>query len=91
VTGLRVGLHAGLLVAGTLGRGDHVEYRLLGDTANVSARLEQLGRQFAGADPCACTIVVGTPTWDRRGALSKASGLARLRCVAGRVNECLSH
>ena len=44
VGGLRVGLHTGPLVAGSLGTGARMEFCLLGDTANVGARLEQLGQ-----------------------------------------------
>jgi adenylate cyclase len=63
VAGLRIGIHTGPLVAGSLGQGPHMEFCLLGDTANTGARLEQLGKQFAGFVPDACTIVVGEPTW----------------------------
>ena len=40
-----------------------MEYCLLGDTANVGARLEQLGKEHGGVDPGSCTIMVGEPTW----------------------------
>lgn len=84
VTGLRIGLHTGALVAGTLGRGDHVEYCLLGDTANVGARLEQLGKDFAGVDPCACTIVVGEPTWNRLGHMMEGVRIGEI-ALRGRI------
>ncbi len=61
--GLRIGIHTGPMVAGSLGRGERLEYCLLGDTANVGARLEQLGKQHGGAAPGSCTILVGEPTW----------------------------
>jgi class 3 adenylate cyclase len=65
--GLRVGLHTGPLVAGSLGTGPRMEFCLLGDTANVGARLEQLGKEHAEPGPLYCTIVVGGPTWSRLG------------------------
>lgn len=65
--GLRVGLHTGELVAGSLGSGPRLEYCLLGDTANVGARLEQLGKQYAGGAIRYCTVLVGEPTWRRLG------------------------
>jgi class 3 adenylate cyclase len=69
VGGLRVGLHTGPMVAGSLGTGARMEFCLLGDTANIGARLEQLGKEYADPDPRYCTIVVGEPTWSRlRGA-----------------------
>jgi adenylate cyclase len=63
--GLRVGLHTGPMVAGSLGTGARMEFCLLGDTANVGARLEQLGKEFAEPGPRYCTIVAGEPTWSR--------------------------
>ncbi len=65
--GLRVGLHTGELVAGSLGSGPRLEYCLLGDTANVGARLEQLGKQYAGGAVRYCTVLIGEPTWQRLG------------------------
>lgn len=67
IGGLRLGLHTGPMVAGSLGRGERIEFCLLGDTANVGARLEQLGKQYAPPGPRYCTIVVGEPTWIRLG------------------------
>ncbi|WP_158292408.1 CHASE2 domain-containing protein [Paracraurococcus ruber] len=61
--GLRIGIHTGPLVAGSLGRGERLDFCLLGDTANVGARLEQLGKQHGGEGPGCCTIILGEPTW----------------------------
>ncbi len=65
VGGLRVGLHTGPMVAGSLGTGARMEFCLLGDTANIGARLEQLGKEYAEPGPRYCTIVAGEPTWSR--------------------------
>jgi adenylate cyclase len=67
VGGLRVGLHTGPMIAGSLGTGTRMEFCLLGDTPNVGARLEQLGKEYAEPGPRYCTIVVGGPTWSRLG------------------------
>jgi class 3 adenylate cyclase/CHASE2 domain-containing sensor protein len=67
VGGLRIGLHTGPMVAGSLGKGARMEFCLLGDTANIGARLEQLGKDYAGPDADYCTIVLGEPTWSRLG------------------------
>jgi class 3 adenylate cyclase len=61
--GLRIGIHTGPMVAGSLGTGARLEFCLLGDTANVGARLEQLGKEFIGDRRIYCTIVVGGPTF----------------------------
>jgi adenylate cyclase len=62
---IRVGLQTGPLVAGSLGNAPHMEYCLLGDTANTAARLEALGKQHAAAGEN--VILVGEPTWCRLG------------------------
>jgi class 3 adenylate cyclase len=51
------------MVAGSLGKGERMEFCLLGDTANVGARLEQLGKQHGGTAPRSCTIILGEPSW----------------------------
>ena len=40
----RMGLHAGNLVLGNVGAGDHYEYRAVGDIVNVAHRLEELNK-----------------------------------------------
>jgi adenylate cyclase len=61
--GLRIGIHTGPVVAGSIGRGERIEYCLLGDTANVGSRLEQMGKQEGGEGPGCCTILVSDATW----------------------------
>jgi adenylate cyclase len=48
---LRVGLHTGLALVGNIGARDRLNYTLVGDTVNVTQRLEQLGKEVASADP----------------------------------------
>jgi class 3 adenylate cyclase len=60
--GFRIGLHTGRLVAGALGTGPRMEFCLLGDTANVGARLEQLGKEFVKGRQLYCTIVASGQT-----------------------------
>jgi class 3 adenylate cyclase len=42
--GLRIGIgiNTGVVIAGTVGGGSHLEFTLIGDTTNVAARVEQL-------------------------------------------------
>jgi class 3 adenylate cyclase len=63
--GIRIGIHTGPLVAGSVGGATHLEYSLVGDTANTAARLETLGKQHRGGR-CG-TILVGEPTAARLG------------------------
>jgi adenylate cyclase len=67
VAGMRIGIHTGPLVAGSLGNGPHMEYCLLGDTANTAARLEALGKQHSDGTATDCVILMGEPTWRRLG------------------------
>lgn len=48
---LRLGLHTGPALVGNIGARDRLNYTLVGDTVNVTQRLEQLGKQIAPADP----------------------------------------
>jgi adenylate cyclase len=64
--GIRVGVHTGPLVAGSLGRGEKIEYCLLGDTANTGARIEVLGKEHASG-PEDCVVLAGAPTYQRLG------------------------
>jgi class 3 adenylate cyclase/CHASE2 domain-containing sensor protein len=59
---VRIGIHTGTLVAGSLGGAGHLEYALVGDTANTAARLEALGKSLRGPDSGPCIIALGEPT-----------------------------
>lgn len=61
--GIRIGIHTGPLVAGSLGGLRHMEYSLLGDTANTAARLEALGKTVARRSSTHSRIVIGDTTW----------------------------
>lgn len=63
--GLRIGIHTGPLVAGSIGSGPHMEYSVLGDTVNIAARLEALGKSYGSGSESECVILVGEPTWRR--------------------------
>src|SRR5262249_51181867 len=41
---LKIGVHTGPVVAGTIGAADRHDYTVIGDTGNVAARLQQLCR-----------------------------------------------
>ena len=61
--GLRIGVHCGPVIAGTVGTAARLDYTIVGDTVNVASRLEQLGREI---DPdCACCALVSGTAHDR--------------------------
>jgi adenylate cyclase len=47
---MRIGLHSGPVVVGNIGAPGRVNFTVVGDTVNVAQRLEQLGKEFMGAD-----------------------------------------
>jgi adenylate cyclase len=44
-----IGVNSGLVVAGTVGGGGHVEFTVIGDPVNTAARVEQVTRQTGDA------------------------------------------
>lgn len=48
---LRIGLHTGPALVGNIGARDRLNYTLVGDTVNVTQRLEQLGKDVAPESP----------------------------------------
>lgn len=49
---VRIGLHSGTVVVGNIGSRSRLNYTIVGDTVNVAARLEQLGKELAATDDC---------------------------------------
>jgi adenylate cyclase len=43
---MRIGLHAGSVIAGNLGSDELLQYSTIGDTVNVASRLEQANKEF---------------------------------------------
>ncbi|MBL8581869.1 MAG: adenylate/guanylate cyclase domain-containing protein [Rhizobiaceae bacterium] len=52
---VRIGIHTGPVIVGNIGASDRVNYTIIGDTVNVSQRLQELGKTLA---PDAATAIL---------------------------------
>ncbi|PSJ56543.1 adenylate/guanylate cyclase domain-containing protein [Mesorhizobium ephedrae] len=52
---VRIGIHSGPVIVGNIGASDRVNYTIVGDTVNVSQRLQELGKTLA---PDAATAIL---------------------------------
>jgi adenylate cyclase len=88
---MRVGIFTGLLVTGSMGSMQRLEYAVLGDTTNTAARLESMGKELDDDETTApCTILIGDPTFQRLHGrfTTKRLGPKRLK---GKANEVIVH
>jgi adenylate cyclase len=53
---VRIGIHTGPAIVGNIGASDRVNYTIVGDTVNVSQRLQELGKLLAPDQPTAILI-----------------------------------
>ncbi|WP_244421584.1 adenylate/guanylate cyclase domain-containing protein [Allomesorhizobium alhagi] len=53
---IRIGIHTGSVVVGNIGASDRVNYTIVGDTVNVSQRLQDLGKQLEPGTTAAIAI-----------------------------------
>src|SRR5262249_45379702 len=76
---VRVGIHTGRVIVGDIGAADRVNYTIIGDTVNVSQRLQGLGKLVAPDAECAIVISGETAARLDERMLLTASGKHRLR------------
>jgi adenylate cyclase len=69
MTGMRVGVFTGPVVAGTIGTDERSEYVVVGDTMNTASRLESYDKELFPPDlrDNPCRILIGATTWEYLG------------------------
>ena len=55
---VRMGIHTGLMVAGSLGGKQRIEYAMIGDTVNMASRLESFDKDAYNVINHVCRILI---------------------------------
>jgi len=76
---IRIGIHTGRVIVGDIGASDRVNYTIVGDTVNVSQRLQELGKLVAADAECAIVISGETAARLNGSTTLAACGKHRLR------------
>ena len=76
---VRIGIHTGSVIVGNIGASDRVNYTIIGDTVNVSQRLQGLGKTLAPQAPVSIAISAETASRLDERFETIAAGMHRLR------------
>jgi adenylate cyclase len=60
---IRIGVHSGEVIGGTLGARGSLQYNLIGDAANVAARIEAFGKRLLVRQKSDSVICLSETTW----------------------------
>lgn len=86
---MRIGLHAGRMVAGSLGRSAKMEFTVLGETVNIAARLEQWRKEetFDSTGLSKCRILLSDTVYANAKEICSARPVGTLPLKGTRLVE----
>ena len=85
---VRIGIHTGPLVAGSLGGQRRQEYAVVGDTVNIASRLESHDKQVPEAAGLACRILISAVTAEALDDRFRVTAVGRVR-LKGRQQDLM--
>ena len=90
-----IGINTGVVIAGTIGGGGHLEFALIGDTTNVASRVEQLTKTTGDAilltQQCVDAMVTRPPGLTDRGSHALKGKSAAVKVFALDPDETRLH
>lgn len=75
---VRIGIHTGPVVIGSIGAPSRMNYTIVGDTVNTAQRLEQFGKEIPANDGLEVTVLIGAATAAEIGPGFRAAPVGRV-------------